>query len=109
MKDLVDEFNAKQVDASLELEVVSKAILKVPTKLIDGLFDPLLDKILETLATLFSVEVTNGMKHMFLVGGFSESPYLQERLKKTFEPLGVAIILPPSPGRSVMMGAVRFG
>jgi hypothetical protein len=46
---------------------------------------------------------------MFLVGGFGESSYLQERLAEVFGPMNIAITLPPSPGTAVMMGAVRFG
>jgi hypothetical protein len=61
------------------------------------------------LSDLIDHEALLGMSHVFLVGGFSESPYLQTRIRQELEPKGITVSIPPCPGKSVMLGAVRFG
>lgn len=46
---------------------------------------------------------------IFLVGGYAESPLLQQRIKEKFETKVRRVITPSSPGFAVLSGAVYFG
>jgi actin-related protein len=52
-----------------------------------GLFDPCVNKIVDLIqGQIQQVERTkNRVKNVFLVGGFGESPYLQQELKKSLD------------------------
>ncbi|XP_062620275.1 heat shock 70 kDa protein 12A-like [Saccostrea cucullata] len=45
--------------------------------------------------------------NIIMVGGFSESPILQDMIKQSFP--DVRVIIPPEPGLAVLKGAVLFG
>jgi activator of 2-hydroxyglutaryl-CoA dehydratase len=46
---------------------------------------------------------------IFMVGGFSESPYLKNHIKSKFEIDGRQILVPKRPQVSVIRGACMFG
>ena len=46
---------------------------------------------------------------MFMVGGFSESPYLKVTIKNKFEQDNLTILVPKRPQVSVIRGACMFG
>ncbi|MEY3199266.1 MAG: hypothetical protein RJA13_1224 [Bacteroidota bacterium] len=46
---------------------------------------------------------------MYLVGGFSTSPLLQERIRQEFGDKVKKIVIPPAPGAAIVEGAVAFG
>jgi len=46
---------------------------------------------------------------IFLVGGYAESPLLQQRIKEKFETEARRVITPASPSFAVLSGAVSFG
>ncbi|CAG8780787.1 15695_t:CDS:2, partial [Rhizophagus irregularis] len=46
---------------------------------------------------------------MFLVGGFSESPYLLRRVKETFEHQVPIIAVPAVPIAAIVRGAITYG
>jgi len=46
---------------------------------------------------------------MFLVGGYAESPILQQRIKEKFETQARRVITPAFPSFAVLSGAVSFG
>lgn len=46
---------------------------------------------------------------VFMVGGFSESPYLKAEIKGRFEKDGLQILVPRRPQVSVIRGACMFG
>ncbi len=46
---------------------------------------------------------------MYLVGGFSTSPLLQERIHQEFDNKVKKIVIPPAPGAAIVEGAVAFG
>jgi molecular chaperone DnaK (HSP70) len=50
-------------------------------------FTPLFEKIKEKVAELIEAAVVKGhpVNFIFMVGGFSESPFLKSEIKKTFE------------------------
>ncbi|XP_053378817.1 heat shock 70 kDa protein 12B-like isoform X3 [Mercenaria mercenaria] len=48
-----------------------------------------------------------GVRHILVVGGFSDSPVVREALKKNFR--DVSLIFPPEPSLAVLKGAVLYG
>ncbi|GAQ90012.1 Molecular chaperones HSP70/HSC70 [Klebsormidium nitens] len=72
-----------------------------------SIFDPTLDKIL----ALIDAQLAASPKcdQLFLVGGFSQSPYLIKRVTETFAHRVANIVTPPEPGTAICQGAVLFG
>lgn len=70
------------------------------------LFKPVVDKIEEHVTSV--VQRINGLKYIIMVGGFSESNYLERRIKTTFEGQ-LRVIVPHDARLSVVKGAVIFG
>ncbi|KAL8292780.1 hypothetical protein RQP46_001392 [Phenoliferia psychrophenolica] len=69
-------------------------------------FDPCVDKIISSLG-----HQINGLniKSILLVGGFGESPYLQRRLRETFEKSGTRVVTADEPSKkAVAEGGVLF-
>ncbi len=46
---------------------------------------------------------------IFLVGGFSSSPLLQEQIEEKFGSMVKKVVVPERPGAAVLLGAVSFG
>ena len=59
-------------------------------------FDPVVNRILNLCRQLQSK--TQDLKAIFMVGGFSDSPYLHTRMVEEFEPKGIRIVQPNRPG-----------
>ncbi|CUA69013.1 hypothetical protein RSOLAG22IIIB_08263 [Rhizoctonia solani] len=69
-------------------------------------FDPCVDKILESINSQLQ---RNPVTHIVLVGGFGASPYLRERLKQRFGPVGCDIVTPRQPRpTAVAEGAISW-
>ena len=79
-----------------ELVVTSTDICKI--------FEPVIAEILDLVRS--QIEAINGCKAILLVGGFSDSPYLQSRVRDAFPKFDV--IVPPNPGAAVRQGATLF-
>lgn len=80
-----------------------------------GFFMPLFDKIKEKVAELMDTAKCKGapVNFIFMVGGFSESPFLKNEIKKTFEnaqeQVSLHVLVPRRPQVSVIRGACMFG
>ncbi|CAG8717990.1 7421_t:CDS:2, partial [Funneliformis mosseae] len=70
-------------------------------------FDPVIDKIIELIEA--QLDSVGDVSAMFLVGGFSESIYLQKRIEQAFEDRVDNFIVPISPGLSILNGACKYG
>ncbi|MGW5158664.1 Hsp70 family protein [Nonomuraea wenchangensis] len=77
-------------------------------RVLDGVIDNILGKVDEQLANLPSEAPRHGgIDHAYLVGGFAQSPYLQQRLAEHLA--GKAqVLVPPRPERAVLHGAVHY-
>ena len=62
-------------------------------------FHPLFDKIEQKVESLLQDAVNTGspVNFIFMVGGFSESPYLKATIKSKFETEGLTILVPKRP------------
>ncbi|KAM0746087.1 hypothetical protein T439DRAFT_384352 [Meredithblackwellia eburnea MCA 4105] len=73
---------------------------------IEDVFQPTIAAILARVSAVASL---GEAKAIVVAGGFGESPYLQRRLRETFEPRGISIIIPEIPTHNaVSEGAARF-
>ena len=85
--------------------------MELPESLMKSFFHPLFQKIEDKVAELLQDAHKTGcpVNFIFMVGGFSESPYLKSHIKNKFEQVGLTILVPKRPQVSVIRGACMFG
>ncbi|XP_052778299.1 heat shock 70 kDa protein 12B-like [Mya arenaria] len=81
--------------------------IRVDADLVIELFEEPVTSILNHVSTLLKESAVRGCNKIVMVGGFSESPILQERVKERFS--GMSVIVPNEAGLAVLKGAVIFG
>ncbi|RIA87542.1 hypothetical protein C1645_827651 [Glomus cerebriforme] len=74
-----------------------------------GMFDPLIKKIIDLIKGQLSQQPNKKCSAIMLVGGFSESKYLQERIIKEFNKIVPNISMPTQPITAVVEGGVQYG
>ena len=72
------------------------------------MFEPVIQRILHLIKTQLN-NTHETCSAMFLVGGFSESKYLQERIKQMFSCQVNNISVPTQPKVAIARGAVIYG
>ena len=74
-------------------------------------FGPLFEKIEKKVSELLNDAQGTGspVNFIFMVGGFSESPFLKANIKGKFENDDLTILVPKRPQVSVVRGACMFG
>lgn len=77
--------------------------------LLDKLFNPILEKIINHVEELLALPKVKNTKHIFVVGGFAESQILQNALYDLGKRRSICVTIPLRPGLGVVMGAVMFG
>ena len=87
---------------------ISKDYLCLGPNIVKHLFQPAIESIVRHLKKLLKDNALRGIKLLFLVGGFSESPLLQARIRKEFESQ-YSILIPHDAQTAVVKGAVMFG
>ena len=87
---------------------ISKEYLCLGSEIVKSLFEPTINSIITHMETLCKKKELKGVKLMFLVGGFSESPLLQAAIKKKFKDK-YKILIPNDAETAVVKGAVMFG
>ncbi|PKY52287.1 actin-like ATPase domain-containing protein [Rhizophagus irregularis] len=75
---------------------------------IKSMFDPVVGKIIRLIRGQLDSS-KNKCSAIFLVGGFSESKYLQLRVKEEFGKLVPSIIVPKQPIAAIVRGACDYG
>ncbi|XP_061185738.1 heat shock 70 kDa protein 12A-like [Saccostrea echinata] len=81
--------------------------LRMEANLTKALFDESCDHIVRHIQSLFRIRQIRDVKTILLVGGYADSPMLQEAIKANFS--HVKLIIPPEPALTVLKGAVIFG
>ncbi|XP_064601146.1 heat shock 70 kDa protein 12B-like [Liolophura sinensis] len=81
--------------------------MRMSGKVMQSLMKPTIQKIITHVETLMADPKCRGISHILLVGGFSESPLLQEEFRKNFR--SVNVVTPLDAVLSVVKGAVIFG
>lgn len=84
---------------------LGKVRIDMPT--FKGFFQPAFDGIINHVKELLSSPKLKNVKKILMVGGFSESPLLQDVIRKTFS--DCQVIVPEEAGLAVLRGAIVFG
>ncbi|CAB4434619.1 unnamed protein product [Rhizophagus irregularis] len=116
------EFNSYEMDIEAVVPVIMNYVTEeVKEKMEDNewliefkyndiksLFDPVVDRIIK----LIQIQLDNTRDEcsaMFLVGGFSQSKYLQKRIKQKFQQRIKNISVPALPMAAISRGATLYG
>uniref|UniRef100_A0A672R412 Heat shock 70 kDa protein 12A-like n=1 Tax=Sinocyclocheilus grahami TaxID=75366 RepID=A0A672R412_SINGR len=86
----------------------SQGMLRMSPDAMNALFKPTIDHIIQHLTELFERPEVTDIRFLFLVGGFAESPLLQQAVQKMLQGRS-RIIIPHDVGLTILKGAVLFG
>ncbi|XP_065815549.1 heat shock 70 kDa protein 12A isoform X6 [Labrus bergylta] len=86
----------------------SQGMLRMNPDAMNSLFKPTIDHIIQHLTDLFDKPEVSDIKFLFLVGGFAESPLLQQAVQNMLQGRS-RIIIPHDVGLTILKGAVLFG
>ena len=86
----------------------SQGMLRLSPSAMHALFDPVMNNIIGHISDLMRKPDLEGVKFMFLVGGFAESPLLQGEVRRAFSQY-MRVIIPQDCGLTILKGAVLFG
>ncbi|KAK3610045.1 hypothetical protein CHS0354_032402 [Potamilus streckersoni] len=73
-----------------------------------GFFDPVAKNIVEHVKNILEARHGSKVELLLMVGGFSESKYIQNIMKSEFQSNTMDVLIPKDPGMSVIKGAVVF-
>ena len=85
--------------------IENKWMIKFTFEDVRKMFDPAISQIIKLIRKQLDDDPT--CSKIFLVGGFSESKYLQERIRREFK--DHHILTPQQPIAAVARGAVKYG
>ncbi|XP_078384949.1 heat shock 70 kDa protein 12A-like isoform X2 [Oculina patagonica] len=91
-----------------EVKVLKNEYLCLSPKVMMRQFEPVLEAMKEHLAVLLNRPELSKVKVMLLVGGFADSPHLQQEIKNEFTGR-CGVIVPRDAAKAVVQGAVMFG
>lgn len=86
----------------------SQGMLRLSPGAMHALFEPVMREIIKHVNGLLKKPELEGVKYMFLVGGFAESLLLQNEIRIAFSP-HLHVIIPQDVGLTILKGAVMFG
>ncbi|XP_062839620.1 heat shock 70 kDa protein 12B [Anolis carolinensis] len=86
----------------------SQGMLRMSPEAMNELFQPTISQIVQHIAELLGRPEVQGVKFLFLVGGFAESAVLQQAVQSSFGGL-CRVIVPQDVGLTILKGAVLFG
>ena len=110
LSELVKQYNSSHPE-EFELKLRGSSNIDLPPLLMASFFQPLFENIKSKVSQLL-LQIKNkheSLKFIFMVGGFSESPYLKSEIKKEFENEGLQVLVPRRPQICVVRGACLFG
>lgn len=86
----------------------SQGMLRLTQEAMNELFQPTIQNIVRHIEELMSRAEVQGVRFLFLVGGFAESPLLQKAVQKAVGRY-CRVIIPHDVGLTILKGAVLFG
>ncbi|XP_052084803.1 heat shock 70 kDa protein 12A-like isoform X1 [Mytilus californianus] len=81
--------------------------IRINVEFFKKLFTPSIDGVISLMREIFRNKSLKEVKHVLMVGGFSECQLMQSAVRKAFP--DQRIIIPEEAGLSVLKGAVLFG
>jgi hypothetical protein len=85
-----------------------QGMLRLSPEAMEQLFEPALKQIVCAVDQVISNPLVTGIKFLFLVGGFAESPMLQLAVRKQFSHQA-KILIPYDVSLAILKGAVSYG
>lgn len=82
--------------------------LRLLPRAMNSLFEPVVESVTKHIHKVLSYPSAKDVKYLFMVGGFSESPVLQEAILNEFGGL-CQVVIPRDVGLCTIKGAVIFG
>ncbi|KAG9345806.1 hypothetical protein JZ751_008951 [Albula glossodonta] len=86
----------------------SQGMLRLTPEAMKELFQPTINNIVKHIENLMKKPEVQGVRFLFLVGGFAESPMLQQAVQAALG-RSCRIIIPQDVGLTILKGAVLFG
>ncbi|XP_013402235.1 heat shock 70 kDa protein 12A [Lingula anatina] len=83
--------------------------MRLPLLLVTEFFQDSITSIINHVKTLFEEPEHTDIQYIVLVGGFSESPLLQQAVKDAFRDGHQVVIPPEEAGLAIVKGAVLYG
>ncbi|CAG8440487.1 uncharacterized protein OCT59_009832 [Rhizophagus irregularis] len=84
-------------------------VIEIDFETMKSIFEPVVQKILHLIKVQLDGNAQETCSAMFLVGGFSESKYLQKRIKQKFSSQVDIISVPTRPIAAISRGAAIYG
>ncbi|XP_041369199.1 uncharacterized protein LOC121383315 isoform X2 [Gigantopelta aegis] len=86
----------------------SEGMLRLSPMAMKRLFLPTVERIKQTIGDVLNNKYARDLSYMFLVGGFAESPVLQQEIRREFSHI-LKILIPTGVSLAILKGAVLFG
>lgn len=86
----------------------SQGMLRLQPCVMMALFEPIVMSIIRHISELLLIPELSRIEYLFLVGGFSESPVLQEAIRNEFRNY-LRVVIPQDVSLTILKGAVMFG
>ena len=86
----------------------SQGMLRLQPSVMMALFNPIVSSIIRHISELLLIPELSRIEYLFLVGGFSESPVLQEAIRNNFRS-SLRVVIPQDVSLTILKGAVMFG
>ncbi|XP_052816703.1 heat shock 70 kDa protein 12A-like [Mya arenaria] len=84
--------------------------MRVKVSLVEILFKKVTDQIIQHINNIIlKSDVGKKVSLILMVGGFSESPFVQKQMKGAFSKHSIKVLIPQQAGLAVLNGAVIFG
>ncbi|KAG8513424.1 Heat shock 70 kDa protein 12B, partial [Galemys pyrenaicus] len=87
----------------------SQGMLRMTCEAMNELFQPTVSGIIQHIEALLARPEVQGVKLLFLVGGFAESAVLQHAVQAALGTRGLRVVVPHDVGLTILKGAVLFG
>ncbi|XP_036681575.1 heat shock 70 kDa protein 12B isoform X4 [Balaenoptera musculus] len=87
----------------------SQGMLRMSCEAMNDLFQPTVSGIIQHIEALLERPEVQGVKLLFLVGGFAESAVLQHAVQAALGARGLRVVVPHDVGLTILKGAVLFG
>uniref|UniRef100_A0A2K6ENI1 Heat shock protein family A (Hsp70) member 12B n=2 Tax=Propithecus coquereli TaxID=379532 RepID=A0A2K6ENI1_PROCO len=87
----------------------SQGMLRMSCEAMNELFQPTVSGIIQHIEALLARPEVQGVKLLFLVGGFAESAVLQHAVQMALGARGLRVVVPHDVGLTILKGAVLFG
>ena len=100
--------NAVKKFKNPDIKWSSQGMLRLSAHVMQTLFEPIVNEVIGHIKNLLTKPSLQKVEHLFLVGGFAESPLLQHAVRSALEGR-VRVIIPNDVGLAILKGAVLFG